>query len=327
VRRREFISLFGGTAASTVLGRAGRAQQQSTPVIGFLHFATPQYTPNAADFLQGLHEEGFAAGKNVAIEYRYAEGHYDRSAALAAELVAQKVDLIAAFGPPLARAAKNATATIPIVFEVGSDAVADGLVASLARPGGNATGASILFTAVTGKRIEYLSELVPDLKVVAVLVNPNSPTAEPTIQDAQTAAGPRNVQVRIVKASTEGDIDAVFASLADLQAGALVIGADPFFDSRREQFITLAARYAVPTIYFAREFTAAGGLISYGTSLSSIYRLMGGYAGKILKGAKPADLPVQQPTKFELIINLKTANALGLTVPPTLLALADEVIE
>ncbi|MGA8359699.1 MAG: ABC transporter substrate-binding protein [Xanthobacteraceae bacterium] len=325
MKRRDFIALIGGAAVARPL--VARAQQAAMPVIGFLHFATPEYTPNAAEFLQGLRKEGYVEGKNVAIEYRYAEGHYDRSAALAADLVARKVDLIAAFGPPLARAAKNATATIPIVFEVGSDAVADGLVASLARPGGNATGASILFTAVTGKRIEYLSELVPDLKVVAVLVNPNSPTAEPTIKDAQVAAGIKNVQIRIVKATTESDIDGVFASLAELHAGALVVGADPFFDSRREQFIALAARYAIPTIYFAREFTVSGGLISYGTNLSSIYRLMGEYAGKILKGTKPADLPVQQPTAFTLCINLKTAKALGLTVPQSLLATADEVIE
>jgi putative ABC transport system substrate-binding protein len=327
VQRREFITFIGGVATLGAWPLAAHAQQPAMPVIGFLHFASPDYRPNAAEFLQGLSETGYVVGQNVAIEYRYAEGHYDRLPALAADLVDRKVDLIAAFGPPPARAAKNATSTIPIVFEVGTDAVADGLVASLARPGGNATGVSILFTQLTGKRLELLSELAPKVTQFAVLVNPNSSTAEPTIQEAEQAGRAKGVQLVIVKAGTQSEIDAVFASLVQLHVGALVVGADPFFDSRRAQFVALAARYAIPTIYFTREFTASGGLISYGTNLTTIYRLVGNYAGKVLKGAKPADLPVQQPTAFTLAINLKTAKALGLTVPPTLLAVADEVIE
>ncbi|MGO8841917.1 MAG: ABC transporter substrate-binding protein [Methyloceanibacter sp.] len=324
IGRREFVRLLGSTAVTWPFAGAEAA---TMPVIGFLHFASPDYTPNAPEFLQGLSETGYVEGQNVAVEYRYAEGHYDRLPALAADLVAHKVDLIAAFGPPPARAAKNATSTIPIVFEVGTDAVADGLVASLNRPGGNATGVSILFTQLTGKRLDLLSELAPQVTQFAVLVNPNSPTAEPTIRDAQEVGRAKGMQLLIVKAATESEIDAVFASFAQLHVGALVVGADPFFDSRRAQFVTLEAHYAIPTIYFAREFTAAGGLISYGTNLTTIYRLVGNYAGKVLKGAKPADLPVQQPTAFTLAINLKTAKALGLTVPPTLLAIADEVIE
>jgi putative tryptophan/tyrosine transport system substrate-binding protein len=325
IARRTFVTALGGTAFTWPF--TVRAQQSTMPVIGFLHFATPGYTPNAAEFLQGLSKTGYVEGQNVAIEYRYADGHYDRLPALAADLVGRKVDLIAAFGPPPARAAKNATSTIPIVFEVGTDAVADGLVASLARPGGNATGVSILFTQLTAKRIELLSELVPHVTMFGVLVNPNSSTAAPTIQEAEQAGRTKGVQLLILKAGTEAEIDAVFASLAQLQVGALVVGADPFFDSRRAQFVELTTRRAIPTIYFAREFTASGGLISYGTNLTTIYRLVGNYAGKVLEGAKPADLPVQQPTAFTLAINLKTAKALGLSVPQSLLATADEVIE
>jgi putative ABC transport system substrate-binding protein len=246
---------------------------------------------------------------------------------MAADLVDRKVDLIAAFGPPLARAAKNATSTIPIVFEVGNDAVAAGLVASLARPGGNATGLSILFTQLTPKRLELLCELIPQARTIALLVNPNSPTAEPSIQGVQEAARAKGVQLSILNASTEGEIDAAFATFVNLQADGLIIAADPFFDTRREQLVVPAARYMIPTIYFAREATASGGLISYGSSLTAVYRQMGIYAGRILKGEKPADLPVEQPTKFELVINLKTAKALGLSVPPKLLFTADEVIE
>jgi putative ABC transport system substrate-binding protein len=325
IGRRQFISALGGTTLAWPL--AAHAQQSAMPVIGFLHFARPEYTPNAAEFLQGLSESGYVEGQNLALEYRYAEGHYDRLPALAADLVSRRVDLIAAFGPPPARAAKNATSTIPIVFEVGTDAVADGLVASLARPGGNATGVSILFTQLTAKRLELLSELAPKATVFGVLVNPNSSTAEPTIQEAQQAGRAKGVELLILDAGTQAEIDAVFASLGRQNISALIVGADPFFDSRRAQFVDLTTRYAMPTIYFAREFTASGGLISYGTNLTTIYRLVGTYAGKVLKGAKPADLPVQQPTAFTLCINLKTAKALGLNVPPTLLATADEVIE
>jgi putative tryptophan/tyrosine transport system substrate-binding protein len=325
LKRREFITLLGGAAASAPF--AARAQQPAMPVIGYFHFATPQYTPMAASFLQGLKERGFVEGQNVAIEYRWAEGRYDRLPAMAAELVGRKVDLIAAFGPPLARAAKDATSTIPIVFEVGNDAVAAGLVAGLARPGGNATGLSILFTQITPKRLELLCELVPQAKTIALLVNPNSPTAEPSIQGAQEAARAKGVQLSVLNASTDGQIDAAFASFVAAPADGLIIAADPFFDTRRERLIGPAARSRIPTIYFSRESVTAGGLISYGSSLGDVYRQMGIYAARILKGEKPADLPVEQPTKFEMAINLKTANALGLTVPPKLIFTADEVIE
>jgi putative ABC transport system substrate-binding protein len=297
------------------------------PVVGYLHLAAAEYTPNAPAFLQGLGDIGFVEGQNVTVEYRYAEGHYDRLPALAAELVSRKVDVIAAFGPPPASAAKNATSTIPIAFEVGNDPVASGMVSSLARPGGNATGVGILFTQLTAKRLEQLIELVPDTKVIAVLVNPNSPTAEPTVNEAQEAARTKGIQISIVNARNEGEIDAAFASLADLHVDGVIVGADPFFDSRRRQLTAAATRYKMPTSYFEREFTALGGLISYGSSLTAIYRLVGNYAGKILKGEKPADLPVQQPTTFELVINRKVADTLGLTVPQALLAQANEVIE
>jgi putative ABC transport system substrate-binding protein len=325
MKRRQFILAFGGAAASVPF--AACAQQKPMPVIGYFHFATPAYTPMAASFLGGLKEAGFVEGQNVTIEYRWAEGHYDRLPAMAADLVARKVDLIAAFGPPVARAAKNATSTIPIVFEVGNDAVEAGLVASLARPGGNATGLSILFTQLTSKRLDLLCELIPQAKGIALLVNPNSPTAAPSIQGAQEAASARGVRLSILNASTESEIDAAFANFASTQADGLIIAADPFFDTRREQLVTPAAHYKVPTIYFEREFSTVGGLISYGSSLPAAYRQMGIYAGRILKGEKPADLPVEQPTKFEMAINLKTANALGLTVPPRLISTADEVIE
>jgi putative ABC transport system substrate-binding protein len=308
---------------------AARAQQKAMPVIGVLNSGSPG--PSSALFMaafrQGLSEAGYVEGQNLAIEYRWAEGHYDRLPALAADLVDRKVDLIIATSPPGAFAAKSATSTIPIVFRGGADPVGDGLVASLARPGGNLTGVSVLATEVTAKRLELLSELVPGAGVIALLVNPNSPSAERVIQEVQQAARAKGVQLSILKAGTESEIDAAFASLNQLTAGALLVGADPFLSGRREQLVALASRHAIPSIYAWREFAASGGLISYGASLTSAFRLLGTDAGKVLKGAKPADLPVQQPTTFELVINLRTAKALGLTVPQSMLTRADEVIE
>jgi putative tryptophan/tyrosine transport system substrate-binding protein len=296
------------------------------PVIGYLHFGSPGlFAYQVAAFHQGLSETGYVEGQNLAIEYRWAEGRYDRLPALATDLVGHKLDVIAALGPPSARAAKSATSTIPIVFVVGTDPVADGLVASLARPGGNLTGISILAVELIPKRLELLSELVPQARVFALLVNPNS--VNTWIGEVQQTARAKGAQLQILKASTESEIDAAFATPANLHADALVVGDDPFFTSRHEQLVALASRHAVPAIYQFREFAAAGGLISYGSSLTAANRQVGIYAGKILKGAKPADLPVEQSTKLELVVNLKTAKALGLTVPQTILVRADEVIE
>jgi putative tryptophan/tyrosine transport system substrate-binding protein len=272
-----------------------------------------------------LSETGWVEGQNVAIEYRWAEGQYDRLPTLAADLVARKVDVIATSGPG-ALAAKNAASTIPIVSFVG-DPVATGLYASLARPGGNLTGVSPLLAELMPKRLELLSELVPQAGVIALLVNPNDANVERKISDLREAASAKGVQLHILKAGTDSEIDAALASLVQLHAGALLVSADPFLNSRSEQLVALAARYAVPTSYEWRESVAAGGLISYGPSLTGTWRLMGNYTGRILNGAKPADLPVQQPTTFELVVNLKTAKTLGLTVPPSILARADEVID
>jgi|HubBroStandDraft_6_1064221.scaffolds.fasta_scaffold220054_1 putative ABC transport system substrate-binding protein len=326
MRRREFSTLLGGAAtASTVWPSPLSAQQKAMPVIGYLGAATPSLAAlNVAALRQGLSETGYVEGQNLTIEYRWAEGRLDRLSALVADLVGRKVDVIVvAGGAPAAQAAKGATSTIPIVFASG-DAVGDGLVASLARPGGNLTGVSFLTFELNAKRFELLSELVPQAKVIALLVDPNIPATERGIRAVQEAAQAKGVQLHILKASTESDID---AALVERQAGALVISPNPFFYSRREQIVALAARHAVPAIYELRDFVKAGGLISYGASFTAVFRQVGIYTGKILKGAKPADLPVVQPTTFELVINLKTAKALGLTIPPSILSRADEVIE
>jgi putative tryptophan/tyrosine transport system substrate-binding protein len=308
--------------------RALRAQQKALPVIGYLSGRSPSVdAPNVAAFLQGLSETGYIEGQNLTIEYRWAEGRYDELPALAADLVGRKVDVIAAFGMPSVLSAKSATSTIPIVFFIATDPVGLGLVASLARPGANLTGFSHISAELMPKRLELLFELVPQARVIALLVNPNNANADGIMREMQEAARAKGLELPILKAGTESEIGAAFATLVQLQAGALVVSTDPFFFSRRDQLVALASRHAVPAIYEWREFPAAGGLISYGTSLTAVDRQVGVYAGRILKGAKPADLPVQQPTKFELVVNLKTAQALGLTVPPSMLDLADEVIE
>ena len=326
MRRRHFTSILGGATATWPF--AAHTQQKATPVIGYLAPATPgTAAPSLAAIREGLSEAGYVEGQNLTIEYRWAEGRFDRLPALAADLVGRKVDVIVAGAAPAPHAAKNATSTIPIVFITGRDPVGDGLVASLARPGGNLTGVSFLAAELNPKRFELLSELVPQAKVIALLVNPSIPLTEHMMRDVQEAARAKGVLLHTLKASTESEIDAAFASLVQRQAGALVVSADPFFNSRREQLVALAARYAVPAVYEWREIATAGGLISYGPSLPASFHAAGVYAGRILKGANPADLPIVQPTTFELVINLKTAKALGITVPSTLLTRADEVIE
>jgi len=324
MRRRAFITALG--AAGVVWRLPARAHQKALPVIGYLSPASPSPVPPfLAAFRLGLGETGYVEGQNVAIEFRWAEGHYDRLATMAADLVDRKVDVIVASTPPSALAAKDATSSIPIVFSVGVDPVAAGLVASLARPGGNLTGASILFSELTPKRFELLSELVPQARVFALLVNPNDPI--PWIGSLEQGARAKGAQLAILKASTPDEIDAAFASVVARRVDAIVIGDDPFSFQRPGQIVALAARNAVPAIYYGRDSVVAGGLLSYGPNLATTYRQVGIYAGRILKGAKPADLPVQQPTTFELVINLKTAEALGLAVPQSILARADEVIE
>jgi len=328
MNRRDVVLMLGGAAIAWPL--AARAQQKAMPVIGFLNAASPGPANSAvAAFRQGLNDTGYVEGQNLAIEYRWAEGHYDRLPALAADLVSRKVDAIAAFGLTVTLAAKAATSTIPIVFLSGDDPVERGLVASFARPGGNLTGFAHPDVELMPKRLELLSELVPQARMIALLVNPTAGSVvERIIAGVQEAARAKGLRLVILKASSEGEIDTAFASLVEQHAGALVVSIDPFYTTQREQLVALASRHAVPAIYFRSDyFTASGGLISYGVSFPALHRQMGGYAGKILKGAKPADLPVQRPTKYELVINLKTAKALGLTVPQSLFARADEVIE
>jgi putative ABC transport system substrate-binding protein len=328
IQRRECITLLGGAAAAWPV--AARAQQPAMPVIGFLGSEPPDPWANRVRaFRQGLSEIGYVEGRNVAIEYRWAEGQYDRLPALAADLVRRQVTLIATVvNSPAALAAKAATTTIPIVFAVGIDPVQFGLVASLNRPGGNLTGVTTLAGDLGPKRLELLHELVPTATLLALLVNPTSPIgAETQLRDLQAAARTLGLQLHVLHASTERDLDAVFATLVQLRAGGLVISSDGFLGSRNEQLAALAFRHAVPVIASNRDFAAAGGLMNYGGSVADAFRLVGVYSGRILKGDKPSDLPVQQATRVELIINMKTAKALGLTFPITLLGRADEVIE
>ena len=327
MRRREAIALIGGAALALPL--AARAQPPAMPVIGFLNSETPDlFAYLVRAFRQGLSKSGFVDGDNVAIEYRWAHGHYDRLTALVADLIRRQVNVIAANSPAPVMAAKAATSTIPIVFATGYDPVAAGLVASLARPGGNLTGVTTLTAEVGPKRVELLRELLPTATSIALLLNPAAGVMRQTIStELQAAARKLGLQFHVLHASAVDEFDTVFATLAQLSAGGLVIGSDPFFNSQSKQLAALALRHAVPTVYQYREFAAAGGLMSYGGSLTDMYHQVGVQTGRILKGEKPADLPVEQTTKVELIINLKTAKVLGLEVPTSILLRADEVIE
>src|SRR5262245_19359087 len=327
MRRREFIKVIAASAATWPI--AARAQQAAMPVVGFINGASAQNrTRHLAAFLKGLSESGYVDGHNVAVEYRWAENQNDRLPAMAADLVRRQVAVIAATGTPPALAAKSATTTIPIIFELGSDPVQLGLVSSLSRPGGNVTGVTQLGIVVAPKRLELLHELLPTARVMALLVDPTDPiNAKTTVNEVSAAAHSYGLQLHVLNASNESDFTGVFAKLIQLGAGGLVVGGGSFLTSREEQLAALTVRHAVPAAFEHREFAAAGGLLSYGASLSDAYRLAGVYAARVLKGDKPAELPVQQSTKVELYINLKTAKALGLNVPNTLVGRADEVFE
>jgi ABC-type uncharacterized transport system substrate-binding protein len=326
-KRREFITLLGGAAAAWPL--AARAQQSAMPVIGFVRITTPEDSAHlVAAFKRGLGESGFVEGRNVTIEYRYALNQVDRLPALMAELIDRGVAVLAATGGTIsARAAKATTTTVPIVFTTGDDPVRVGLVASLNRPGGNATGVSVFTARLGSKRLGLLHEMVPSASPIAILVNPTNPDTEDEAKDIQEAAQGLGVQVFVVRAGDADDVEAAFTTLVQREARAVIVGSDTFFTSRRGQISLLAARRSLPTMWVTRIEVEAGGLMSYGANIPDVYRQAGVYAGQVLKGAKPANLPVQLPTKFDLVINLQTAKALGLEVPPTLLARADEVIE
>jgi putative tryptophan/tyrosine transport system substrate-binding protein len=326
LRRREFISLLGGAAAWPL---AASAQQAPVPVIGFMSARSPgEAASDLAAFRQGLGQSGYFEGKNVAIEYRWAEGHYDRLPGMAAELVARQIAVIAAVGgEPSGLAAKAATSTIPIVCTLGGDAVAAGLVSSLNHPGGNITGVTIIGLEMAPKRVELAHLLVPDAKGLAALVNPKFPMALPELTDLQTAAHSLGLDVTVLNTSGESDIDEAFATLARDKVGALIVNTDPLLLGQRDQIVRLAARHKMPTIYFLRDFVDAGGLMSYGPNIHNGYRQAGVYVGRILKGERVGELPVVQPTRFDLVINLRTARALGLEIPTILLIRADEIIE
>jgi putative tryptophan/tyrosine transport system substrate-binding protein len=326
MKRRDFISLFGGAAAAWPL--AAGAQQTATPVIGYLSaLSEKQAVPQLNAFRRGLGETGFIEGKNIQVEYRWTEGHYERLPAMAAELIGLPVSLIVAQAPPAALAAKAATTTIPIVFVVGFDPVGSGLVASLNKPGGNATGMTLISVALGQKRLEILRDILPKASVVAMLANPLSPDAIPEIGPVQAGAGPLGFQLVMFNASTVGEIEAAFAAIAARKPDALLVGTDPFFVDQRANIVARAANLRIPAIYPFRQYATAGGLISYGTNVEASYRQAGIYTGRILAGAKPVDLPVMQSTTFELVINLRTAKALGFEIPVTLHARSDEVIE